>query len=131
VSKKKGRDAEVESKESKNGEEVSVFITQVAAMSCAETQQPERTLASQRLRKVGLRKAVHIEVALIRNNPNKVDPNRQPGIRLAFIYSPCLYRNGICDDTSPCYETTSFFSMECDRDIIRFTVYAFNALSSL
>jgi peptide-methionine (R)-S-oxide reductase len=92
VSRKKGRDAEVESKESKKGEEVSVFITQVAAMSCAETQQPERTLASQRLRKVGLRNAVQIEVALIRNNPNKVKLNRQPGIQSAFIYSPCLYR---------------------------------------
>jgi len=70
VSKKNGSDAAVDNRESKSGEDVSVFITQVAAMSCAETQQPERTLANQRLRKVGLRKAVQIDVALIRNNPN-------------------------------------------------------------
>src|SRR3984893_4305756 len=66
VSRKKGSDADVDSNDRKRGDEVSVFITQVAAMSCAETQQPERTLANHRLRKVGLRRAVQIDCVLIR-----------------------------------------------------------------
>jgi hypothetical protein len=42
-----------------------VFITQVAAISCAATQQPDKTLASQRMRNVGFRRAVQIDVVLI------------------------------------------------------------------
>ena len=65
VSKKKGNEAEVESKDNKSGEVVSVFITQVAAISCAATQQPDKTLASQRMRNVGFRRAVQIDVVRI------------------------------------------------------------------
>jgi hypothetical protein len=42
-----------------------VFITQVAAMSWAATQQPETTLASQSLRKTGFWSASQIEVELV------------------------------------------------------------------
>src|SRR3984957_10455181 len=49
VNKKKGREAAVDNSERKKGDGVMVFITQVAAMSWAETQQPETTLASQSL----------------------------------------------------------------------------------
>jgi hypothetical protein len=65
VRRKKGREAAEDNKESSKGDGDRVFITQVAAISCAETQQPEATLASHRLRKVRLRSAVQIEVVLM------------------------------------------------------------------
>jgi hypothetical protein len=65
VSRKKGNEAALDKSESSKGDADSVFITQVAAMSCAETQHPETTLASHRVRKVRLRSAVQIEVVLI------------------------------------------------------------------
>ena len=65
VSRKKGNEAAVESSDNKSGEVVSVFITQVAAMSCAATQHPDKTLASQRMRNVGFRRAIQIDVVLI------------------------------------------------------------------
>ena len=65
VSKKKGNAAAVESNDNKSGEVVSVFITQVAAMSCAATQHPDKTLASQRMRNAGFRRAIQIDVVLI------------------------------------------------------------------
>ena len=65
VNKKNGREAAVESSERKKGDGVMVFITQVAAMSCAATQQPETTLASQSLKKTGFRSASQIEVEVV------------------------------------------------------------------
>jgi hypothetical protein len=65
VSRKKGNEAALDKSESSRGDGDSVFITQVAAMSCAETQHPETTLASHSVRKVRLRSAVQIEVVLI------------------------------------------------------------------
>jgi hypothetical protein len=47
VNKKKGREATVDIKESKNADGLSIFITQVAAVSFALTQMLEKTLASQ------------------------------------------------------------------------------------
>jgi len=51
--------------EIRNIDGVSVFITQVAAVSCAETQTPEMMLAIQSLRKTGFLSAVQREVSLI------------------------------------------------------------------
>jgi len=65
VNKKKGSEAAVDNSESSRGEGVIVFITQVAAMSWAETQHPETTLASQSLRKTGFWSARQIEVELV------------------------------------------------------------------
>ena len=42
-----------------------LFIVQVAAISCADTQVPETTLANQSLLKVGFRKAIQLEVLVI------------------------------------------------------------------
>jgi len=69
VSRKKGSEAAVERSDSSKGDGVKVFITQVAAISCAETQHPERTLASHKLRKTGFRNEIHIEVVLIWHKP--------------------------------------------------------------
>jgi hypothetical protein len=44
-----------------------LFIVQVAAVSCADTKVPETIVANQSLRKVGLRKARQLEVAVIWN----------------------------------------------------------------
>jgi hypothetical protein len=44
-----------------------LFIVQVAAVSWADMNVPETTVASQSLRKVGLCKALQLEVAVIRN----------------------------------------------------------------
>jgi hypothetical protein len=65
VNKKKGRDAAVDNKERNKGDGVMVFMTQVAAMSWAETQHPETTLASQSLEKTGFRSASQIECGFL------------------------------------------------------------------
>jgi hypothetical protein len=65
VNKKKGRDAAVDNNERYKGDGVMVFMTQVAAMSWAETQQPETTLASQSLLKTGFRSASQIEFGFL------------------------------------------------------------------
>jgi hypothetical protein len=65
VNKKKGRDAAVDNNERNKGDGVMVFMTQVAAMSWAETQQPETTLASQSLQKTGFRSASQIEFGFV------------------------------------------------------------------
>ncbi len=62
VNRKNGSEAAVDNNERNKGEGESVFIAQVAAMSCAETQQPETKLASQRLLKTGFRRASQVEV---------------------------------------------------------------------
>ena len=64
VKRKKGRDATVEMRESKNGEELSMFIVQVAAVSCAGTHVPESKMANQSFRYTGLRSAAKVEVLL-------------------------------------------------------------------
>jgi hypothetical protein len=65
VNRKKGREAAVERSERYNGDGVIVFITQVAAMSCAATQHPETRLASQSLEKTGFRRANQMEVEFV------------------------------------------------------------------
>jgi hypothetical protein len=44
-----------------------LFIVQVAAVSCADTNVPDTIVASQSRRKVGLCKALQLEVAVIWN----------------------------------------------------------------
>src|SRR5580704_613735 len=65
VNKKKGREAAVDNRERYKGDGVIVFITQVAAMSWAETQHPETTLASHSLLKTGFRSASQIEFGFL------------------------------------------------------------------
>jgi hypothetical protein len=65
VNKKKGREAAVDNSESRKGEGLIKFITQVAAMSWADTQHPEKTLASQSLRKTGFLNAIQMEVDVV------------------------------------------------------------------
>jgi hypothetical protein len=62
VKRKNGRDATVDISESKNVEEPSMFIVQVAAVSCAATQVPESKTANQSFRYSGFRSAVKVEV---------------------------------------------------------------------
>ena len=66
VKRKKGRDATVEIRDSKNVEEPSMFIVQAAAVSCAATHVPESKMANQSFRYTGLRRAVKVEVLLRR-----------------------------------------------------------------
>jgi hypothetical protein len=61
VNKKKGNEAIVERSEIKNGDGVSVFINQVAAVSWAATQVPEMSAAIQSFRKTGFAKAAQVE----------------------------------------------------------------------
>src|SRR5215831_8469872 len=62
VNRKKGKVATVDIREIRRGEGVSVFITHVAAMSCAETALLETRPANQSDRKKGLRSGSQIEV---------------------------------------------------------------------
>jgi hypothetical protein len=62
VKRKNGRAATVESNEIKKLDGLRVFITQVAAVSCADTQQPEIRLATQSCRNTGLRRDNQIEL---------------------------------------------------------------------
>ena len=66
VKRKNGRDATVDISDSKNVEEPSMFIVQVAAVSCAATQVPESKMANQSFRYTGLRSAAKVEVLLRR-----------------------------------------------------------------
>jgi hypothetical protein len=66
VNKKNGSEATVDIREIRNIDEVRVFIIQVAAVSWAETQTPDRTLAIQSLRKTGFLSANQSEVLLIK-----------------------------------------------------------------
>jgi hypothetical protein len=61
VNKKKGREATVDIKESKNADGLSIFITQVAVVSCALTQVLDKRLATQIRQYVGLRRAVNVD----------------------------------------------------------------------
>jgi len=62
VKRKKGRDAIVDISESKNVEEPSMFIVQVAAVSCVATHVPESKMANQSFRYSGFRSARKVEV---------------------------------------------------------------------
>jgi hypothetical protein len=62
VNRKKGKVATVDIREIRRGEAVSVFITHVAAMSCAESALLETRPANQSDRKTGLRSGSNIEV---------------------------------------------------------------------
>ena len=64
VKRKNGRDATVDIKESKNVDEPSMFIVQVAAVSCAATHVPESKTANQSFRYSGFRSAAKVEVLL-------------------------------------------------------------------
>jgi hypothetical protein len=46
----------------RSGDAVGMFMSQVAAVSCAATQVPESRLTNQKFRKAGLRSAVHVEL---------------------------------------------------------------------
>src|SRR5215470_10765830 len=65
VNRKNGIEATVDISDRKKGDGVSVFITHVAAVSCAATQVPEMTLATHNRLKTGFRKAIQIEVSTI------------------------------------------------------------------
>src|SRR6266436_721012 len=66
VKRKNGRDATVDISESKNVEEPSMFIVQVAAVSCAATHVPESKTANQSFRYTGFRRAAKVEGLLRR-----------------------------------------------------------------
>ena len=84
VNRKNGSEAAVDSSDKNRGDVDIVFITQVAAMSCAETQHPEITLASQSLRKTEFRSANHMDVVVMRRGFR--DEFSSPAIDL-FHYS--------------------------------------------
>ena len=60
-----GNEATVDIKDIKKGDAVSVFMTQVAAVSCAATQVPDTKLPSHNFLKVGLRNALQVEAGLV------------------------------------------------------------------
>jgi hypothetical protein len=57
----------VESSEIKNMDGLSVFIVQVAAVSCAETQIPDTMLVNQSLRNTGFLKESQMEVSVFQD----------------------------------------------------------------
>jgi hypothetical protein len=67
INRKNGSVDAVEIRERNNVDRLILFIVQVAAVSCAETNVPETIVASQSRRKVGLCKALQLEVAVIWN----------------------------------------------------------------
>src|SRR5580704_6673860 len=60
-----GSEATVDISDSKKGDAVRVFITQVAAMSWAATHVPETRLAIHKVLNVGFRKALHVEAVAV------------------------------------------------------------------
>ena len=65
MNRKNGSVAAVDIRERSNVDGLMLFITQVAAISCADTKVPETTVATQSLRKVGFCKARQLEVSVI------------------------------------------------------------------
>jgi hypothetical protein len=65
IKTKKGRVAAVDIRERSKLDRLMLFITQVAAISCADTKVPETIVATQSLRKVGFCKARQLEVSVI------------------------------------------------------------------
>jgi len=66
VNRKKGSEANVDISEIMNGDPETVCIIQVAAVSWAETPQPEMTVAIHNRRKVRFRSEIQMELLLIR-----------------------------------------------------------------
>src|SRR5215471_2626055 len=62
VRKKKGNEAAVAISDSSKGDAPDAFMSQVAAVSCADTQMPESTLANQSPLKTRFPSASHTEV---------------------------------------------------------------------
>jgi hypothetical protein len=73
VKRKNGREATVEIRDSKNVEEPSMFIVQVAAVSCAATHVAESKMANQSFRYTGFCNAAKVEVPLRRTFINVVE----------------------------------------------------------
>jgi len=65
VKRKKGRVANVDMRERKSGDGVIVFISQVAAVSYADTALPDSRLATHKLRKIRFLRGIQIEALLI------------------------------------------------------------------
>jgi hypothetical protein len=65
VNRKKGSEANVDISEIMKGELETVCITQVAAVSWADTPQPEMTVAIHSRRKVRFRSEIQMELLLI------------------------------------------------------------------
>jgi hypothetical protein len=66
INRKNGSVAAVDIRERSNVDWLMLYIIQVAAVSCADTQVPETTVANQSLLKVGFFKAHQLEVAVIK-----------------------------------------------------------------
>jgi hypothetical protein len=64
VNRKKGKVATVDIKEIRSGDEVNVFISQVAAISCADTALPDSRLASHKARNTAFFNGLQIERSL-------------------------------------------------------------------
>src|SRR5580692_11163128 len=95
VKRKKGRDATVEIRDSKNVEEPSMFIVQVAAVSCAATHVPESKMANQSFRYTGFRRAAKVEV-LLRRTFISIGRLERPDIQVATFGSPAgPFRDGV------------------------------------
>ena len=78
MNRKKGKEATVDRTEIQNGDGVSIFIIQVAAVSWAATQVPEMTAAIHSLRKTGFAKAAQVEKS------RGSSPMRVEGQRILF-----------------------------------------------
>ena len=63
--RKNGVDATVDISDRKKVDGLSIFIVNVAAVSCAATQIPGITLATHRRLNTGFRKAIHVDVLVI------------------------------------------------------------------
>jgi hypothetical protein len=93
INRKNGSVAAVDIRERSNVDWLMLFIIQVAAVSCADTQVPETTVANQSLLKVGFFKAHQLEVAVIKTEEisppkyNKSIPRVSP-LEAAI---PCIY----------------------------------------
>ena len=72
MNRKKGNEATVDRTEIRNGDGVSIFIIQVAAVSWAATQVPEMTAAIHSFRKTGFTKATQVE-EVRGSSPMRVD----------------------------------------------------------
>ena len=71
MKRKNGKVAAEDIKESQRTGAPSEFIAQVAAISCAETQQPDTTSADQKRRYVGLRNEDQMEVFAVTRIGNR------------------------------------------------------------
>src|ERR1700738_5659125 len=75
INRKNGSVAAVDIRERSNVERLVLFIIQVAAVSCAETQIPEITVANQSLLKAGFCKATQLEVLASDMGVDKIQSN--------------------------------------------------------